>query len=75
MLSVGYERVILLYNVSTYVTGDVLSTLAYRLALLVGNQSNTGMGSAIDMFNSVIGFFLVIGANYVSRRVSSTSLW
>jgi len=75
MLSVGYERVILLYNVSTYATGDVLSTLAYRLALFVGNQSNTGMGSAIDMFNSVIGFFLVIGANYVSRRVSSTSLW
>jgi putative aldouronate transport system permease protein len=75
MLSVGYERVILLYNISTYSTGDVLSTLAYRLALFVGNQSNTGMGSAIDMFNSVIGFFLVIGANYVSRRVSSTSLW
>ena len=75
MLSVGYERVILLYNVSTYATGDVLSTLAYRLALFVGNQSNTGMGSAIDMFNSVIGFFLVIGANYVSRKVSSTSLW
>jgi putative aldouronate transport system permease protein len=75
MLAVGYERVILLYNVSTYATGDVLSTLAYRLALFVGNQSNTGMGSAIDMFNSVIGFFLVIGANYVSRRVSSTSLW
>ena len=75
MLSVGYERVILLYNISTYATGDVLSTLAYRLALFVGNNSNTGMGSAIDMFNSVIGFFLVIGANYVSRRVSSTSLW
>ncbi|MDR2702469.1 MAG: ABC transporter permease subunit [Spirochaetaceae bacterium] len=75
MLSVGYERVILLYNVSTYATGDVLSTLAYRLALFVGTQSNTGMGSAIDMFNSVIGFFLVIGANYVSRRVSTTSLW
>lgn len=75
MLSVGYERIILLYNISTYSTGDVLSTLAYRMALFVGAQSNTGMGSAIDMFNSVIGFFLVIGANYVSRRVSSTSLW
>jgi len=75
MLSVGYERVILLYNVNTYPTGDVLSTLAYRMALFVGNNTNTGMGSAIDMFNSVIGFFLVIGANYVSRRVSSTSLW
>jgi len=75
LMTVGYERVILLYNASTYVTGDVLSTMAFRMALDVGGQTNAGMGSAIDMFNSVIGFFLVIGANYVSRRVSSTSLW
>jgi len=75
LMSVGYERVILLYNASTYVTGDVLSTMAFRMALDVGGQTNASMGSAIDMFNSVIGFFLVIGANYVSRRVSSTSLW
>jgi len=75
LMSVGYERVVLLYNSSTYATGDVLSTLAFRWALDVGSQTNTGMGSAIDMFNSVIGFFLVIGANYISRRVSSTSLW
>ena len=75
LMSVGFERVILLYNSSTYVTGDVLSTLAFRMALDVGSQTNIGMGSAIDMFNSVIGFFLVIGANYISRRVTSVSLW
>ena len=77
MLSVGYERIILLYNVSTYSTGDVLSTLAYRYGIMSGVSSNinTGMGSAIDMFNSIIGFFLVIGANRVAKKVSSTSLW
>ena len=75
LMSVGYERVILLYNSATFVTGDVLSTLAFRMALDVGTQTNPSMGASIDMFNSVIGFFLVIGANYVSRRMSSTSLW
>jgi len=27
------------------------------------------------MFNSIIGFALVIAANFISRRVSKTSLW
>ena len=73
MLSVGYERVLLLYKPNTYITADVLSTLEQRLGIeQVGNQ---GLGSAIGIFNSVIGFALVMGANAISRQVSETSLW
>ena len=73
MLSVGYERVLLLYHPNTYVTADVLSTLEQRLG--IGTGSNQGLGSAIGIFNSVIGFALVISANKISRQVSKTSLW
>lgn len=72
MLSVGYERVLLLYHVHTYSTADVLSTFEQRLGI---ETSNFGLGSAIGIFNSVIGFALVIGANSISRQVSETSLW
>ena len=72
MLSVGYERVLLLYQPNTYVTADVLSTFEQRLGI---QTSNYGLGSAIGIFNSVIGFALVIGANSISRQVSETSLW
>ncbi|MCM1130883.1 MAG: ABC transporter permease subunit [Roseburia sp.] len=72
MLSVGYERVLLLYQPNTYVTADVLSTFEQRLGI---ETSNYGLGSAIGIFNSVIGFALVIGANSISRQVSETSLW
>ena len=72
MLSVGYERVILLYNANTYETADVLSTFVLRVGLESGNQS---MGAAADMFNALIGFALVIGANFISREISDSSLW
>ena len=72
MLSVGYERVILLYNKNTYVTADVLSTYEQRIGLLNGQYS---IGAASGIFNSLIGFALVIGANTISRQVSKTSLW
>ena len=72
MLSVGYERVILLYNQNTYVTADVLSTFEQRIGLISGNYS---LGAASGIFNSLIGFALVIGANTISRQVSKTSLW
>lgn len=72
ILSVGYERIILLYNGNTYSTADVISSFVYRIGLEQGNQS---LGSAADMFNALIGFALVMGANYISRQVSETSLW
>ena len=72
MLSVGYERVILLYRGNTYVTADVLSTFEQRIGIISGNYS---LGAASGIFNSVIGFALVIGANTISRQVSKTSLW
>jgi len=72
MISVGFERVILLYNANTYETADVLSTFVYRIGLEGGNQS---MGASAGMFNSLIGFALVIGANFISREISESSLW
>ncbi len=72
MLSVGYERIILLYNANTYETADVLSSFVFRVGLEGGNQA---LGASAGMFNALIGFALVMGANFISRQVSETSLW
>ena len=72
MLTVGYERVLLLYNANIYVTADVLSTFEQRIGILSGNY---GIGAAVSLFNSLIAFALVIGANTISRNISETSLW
>lgn len=72
MLSIGYEKIILLYNGSTYETADVISTYVYRRGIL---GSDFSYASAVGLFQNVIGMVLVISTNRLSRRISETSLW
>lgn len=72
LLSVGYEKIILLYSPITYETADVISTYVYRDGLVQGNWSYS---TAIGLFNSVINFILLIIANTLSRKYSESSLW
>lgn len=72
MLSLGWERIILLYNPMIYETSDVISTYVYRRGLLKFEYS---FASAVGLFNSIINFILLITANAVSRKINDTSLW
>lgn len=73
LLTIGYEKVMLLYNANTFVTADVVSTLAYR----VGTEAaaSQGIASAAEMMSNVIGMLLVIGANTIARKASDVSLY
>ena len=72
MMSVGFEKIILLYNPAIYETADVISSFVYRYGLLEGNFSYS---AAVGLFNSVINFTLLVVVNYVSNKVSEISLW
>lgn len=71
-LQIGFEKVLLLYNPLTYETADVISTYVYRVGLESGSFS---YGTAIGLFESIIGLVLVLGANYLSKRITDNSLW
>ena len=73
LLSIGYEKVLLLYNTNTYVTADVVSTFANRYGMTGSGQP--GLAAAAEMMNNVIGMMLVIGANTIARKASNTSLY
>ncbi|MCQ2458111.1 MAG: ABC transporter permease subunit [Clostridia bacterium] len=73
LLNIGYEKVLLLYNTKTYMTADVVSTLSYRTGIYGGGS--TGIASAIEMMNNVVGMLLVIGANTIARKAANTSLY
>ena len=72
LMSVGYEKIILLYNPLTYDTADVISSFVYRKGLL---DFKFSYSTAIGLFNSTINFLLLVMANRVSKRYSETSLW
>ena len=71
-MSVGFEKVILLYNPSTYETADIISTFVYRKGLL---NSEFSFGAAVSLLNSVINFILLLTFNQVSKKFTEVSLW
>lgn len=72
ILNVGYEKIILLYNQTTYVTADVISSFVYRKGL---QEYNWSYGTAVGIFNSIINIIFLLASNYLSRRLTETSLW
>ena len=72
MMSLGYEKTILLYNPNTYETADVISTYVYRKGLLDFDYSYS---TAVGLFNSLINFFMLVFANKLSKKYNDTSLW
>ncbi len=72
MMSVGYEKTILMYNPMTYETADVINSYVYRKGVL---QADYGFSAAVGLFNSAVNFVLLILANRFSKRMSETSLF
>lgn len=72
VLSVGFEKIILMYNPATYSVADVISTYVYRTGLL---EMNFSYSTAVGLFNSVLNFGFLIMANKLSKKYSETSLW
>lgn len=72
VLDIGFEKVLLMLNPSIYQTADVLSTYVYRTGIQAMNYS---YGTAIDLFTSIVNLTFILSANWISRKVSSTSLW
>ena len=72
MMDAGYETILLLQNNANLETSDVIGTYVYRRGILKNEYSYS---TAVGIFQSVIGFVLVIASNWLSRRFSETSLW
>lgn len=72
LMSVGYEKIILLYNDGILETADVISSFVYRKGLVEAEYSYS---AAIGLFNSLINFILVVVVNKISKKFSEVSIW
>ncbi|MDG5473628.1 ABC transporter permease [Jeotgalibacillus sp. ET6] len=71
-LQVGFEKILLLYNPLNYETADVIATYVYRIGI---ESASFSYGTAIGLFEAIIGLTLVFGANFISRKITDNSLW
>lgn len=72
VLEIGFEKVFLMQNPAIYDTADIISTYVYRVGM---EQGNFSYGASIDLFMGIISLIFIYSANYISRRLSETSLW
>ncbi len=72
MMASNMEQVLVLYNPLVYETGDVIDTYVYRNGIAKMDYS---FPAAVGLFNSVINFALLFGANLFSRKVAGQSIW
>lgn len=71
-MTVGFEKIILMYNPVIYETADVIQTYVYRKGIL---EANFSYSAAVGLFNAVISFILLIAANMVAKKLGETKLW
>jgi putative aldouronate transport system permease protein len=72
IMSVGYEKIILLYGPTTYEVADVISSYAYRMGISGARYS---FSTAVGLFQSVINFALLLFANGFSKKLTDSGLF
>ncbi|MBW4084547.1 sugar ABC transporter permease [Paenibacillus sp. S150] len=72
LLEAGTEQILTMYNPLVYQTGDVIGTYVYRLGL---GQQDYSFSTAVGLFNSLVGFLLILSGNMLSRKFLNRSIW
>lgn len=72
MLSLGSDKILLMYSPSIYETADVISTFVYRQGM---GAAEYGYAAAVGLFNSVVNIVLLLVTNAVCKKLTDTSMF
>lgn len=72
LLEAGTEQILTMYNPLVYESGDVIGTFVYRMGL---GQQDYSFSTAVGLFNSAVGFLLIVIGNMLSRKFLQRSIW
>ncbi|UFU02780.1 ABC transporter permease subunit [Ruania suaedae] len=74
MLSVGFEKVLLMQTPLNLNVSEVIDTYSYNVAF-ASSIPQYSYAAAIGLFKSVIAVIMLVLANWLARRVAKTSLF
>lgn len=72
LLTIGFEKVLLMQNDLNITTMQVVSTYVYRFGIL---QAQYDYATAVGLLETVANFALLVIANRLARHFGQTSLW
>ena len=72
IMSVGFEKVFLMQTSLNLKRSQVISTYVYQVGLV---DANFSFSAAVGFFNSIVNFIMIMLVNFISSKISETSLW
>lgn len=78
VMNVAFMKALLMQNTQNISASEVISTYVYKVGLKGGDGIQGGQFSfstAVDLFNSVINFALLLTANQISKKLNDIALF
>ncbi len=72
ILSVGFEKAYLMQKPLNLTVSEIISTYVYKIGI---QGAQFSYSTAIGLFNSVVNALMLVTVNWISGRISETSLW
>ena len=75
IMDAGFEQVFVFYSPFVQQSGDILGTYTYRLVRQASLIPQYALSTAIGLFNSVVALILVLGGNFISKKLFNKGVW
>lgn len=72
LLNAGTEQILMMYNPVVYEVGDIIGSYVYRMGI---GKMDYSFSTAVGLFESVIGFILLMSGNFLCRKLVNRSIW
>ena len=72
LMNVGFEKVFLMQNDLNMSTSEIIATYVYKMGL---RNSQYAVSTAVNLFNNLVNFVLLLLVNCVTRKLGETSLF
>ena len=72
LMNVGFEKVFRMQNDLNMSTSEIIATYVYKMGL---RNSQYAVSTAVNLFNNLINFGLLLLVNCITRKLGETSLW
>lgn len=68
----NFDQIFNMYNKLVYDKADIIQTYIYRIGIFDGEY---GISTALGLFESLIGFVLIVISNAIAKKITGDGIW
>ncbi|MDL2318108.1 ABC transporter permease subunit [Eubacteriales bacterium OttesenSCG-928-A19] len=72
IMTIGYEKAYLMQSSANTTVSEIISTYVYKVGLQSAQYS---FATAVGLFNAIVNFVILVGANMLSRKLADISIF